>query len=169
MSQGSGSGVPDETVDLRIVEPSVDREAVQSTGSVGAVAYPYRFYQGTATISRPFLDDRQEEYVVAVDRSRRLTLRADTVPDEVDRQFDDVLVLPKEVSDSHCRDMAEEAVFEWTMRSSMLHGSPEINLGEPRDVYKLFWLAERDAGDVIVDSVDGTERPFVGPDSFPSD
>ncbi|MDR5657267.1 hypothetical protein RH831_08745 [Halodesulfurarchaeum sp. HSR-GB] len=160
MTRASMSGVPEEPIELEIVEPSIDREAVQSTGSVGTVAYPYRFYQGTATISRPLLDDRTEKYVVAVDRSRRLTLRADTVPDNIDRRFEDVLVLPSEVTEDHCRDMAEEAVFEWAMRSSMLHGSPEISLEGPRDVYKLFWLAEREDGDVLIDSVEGTERPF---------
>lgn len=147
-------------IDLEIVEPNVDRDAVDSTGDVGVVATPYRFYRGTVTISRSLVTDRQDEYVVAVDQSRRLALRADTVPDAVSRHLEDGLVLPSEVTDADCRAMAEQTVFEWAMRSSMLHSSPEIELGPPRDVYKLFWLAEREEGDVIVDSVDGTERPF---------
>ena len=147
-------------VDLNVVAPSVDREAVTSNGDVGVVAYPYRFYEGSATISRSIVSDRTEDYVVAIDRSRRLTLRADTVPETESLQFENVLVIPKEITDTECREMAEQAVFEWTMRSSLLHSNPAIELDAPLDVYKLFWLAERESGDVIVDSVDGTERAF---------
>jgi hypothetical protein len=147
-------------VDLEVIVPSVDRDAVESARETGMVASPYRFYEATARISRSVVADRTEDYVVAVDRSRRLTLRADTVPETEARQFEDALVLPTAVTDAECRELAEEAVFEWAMRSSLLHSKPAIELGAPLDAYKLFWLAERESGDVIVDSVDGTERPF---------
>ena len=58
--------------------------------------------------------------------------------------------------------MASEAVFKWALRSVSLSATPEISVEEPLDVYKVFWLVERDDGDVIIDSVDGTERPFEG-------
>jgi hypothetical protein len=147
-----------ETATLSVIEPGVDRDAVEADGRVGAVAYPYRAYRGRATMSRPFMDDRVEEYVVTVDRSRRLTLRADTYPEPVTRTIDDVLKLPSEVTAAQCHEMASDAVFKWTLRSFSLSSTPDIDIEDPLDVYKLFWIVERDGSDVIVDSVDGTER-----------
>ncbi|MGM0397596.1 MAG: hypothetical protein ACQEQY_01250 [Halobacteriota archaeon] len=143
---------------LSVIEPGVPRDEVDADGRVGAVAYPYRAYRGRATISPPLLDDRVEEYVVTVDRSRRLTLRADTFPEPVTRTVDDVLVLPAEVSPAQCDELAEDAVFKWTLRKFAVGSTPDIAVEDPIDVYKLFWIVEREGRDVIVDSVDGTER-----------
>lgn len=148
------------TETLSVIEPGVPRDEVDAAGRVGAVAYPYRAYRGRATISPPFLDDRVQEYVVTVDRSRRLTLRADTFPEPVTRTVDDVLVLPAEVSPAQCDELAEDAVFKWTLRKFAVGSTPEIEIEDPIDVYKLFWLVEREDSDVIVDTVDGTERPL---------
>lgn len=147
-----------ETATLSVIEPGVARDAVEADGRVGAVAYPYRAYRGRATMSRPFMDDRVEEYVVTVDRSRRLTLRADQYPEPVTKTIDDVLELPTEVTAAQCHEMANDAVFKWTLRSFSLSSTPDIDIEDPLDVYKLFWIVERDGSDVIVDSVDGTER-----------
>ena len=148
------------TETLSVIEPGIPRDEVDADGRVGAVAYPYRAYRGTATMSRRFLDDRVEEYVVTVDRSRRLTLRADTFPEPVTRTVDDVLVLPSEVTASQCTEMARDVGIQWTLRKFSLSSTPDIDIEDPVDVYKLFWLVEREGRDVIVDSVDGTERPL---------
>lgn len=148
------------TETLSVIEPGIPRDEVDTDGRVGAVAYPYRAYRGRATISPRFLDDRTVEYVVTVDRSRRLTLRADTFPEPVNRTVDDVLVLPSEVTPAQCDELANDAVFKWTLRKFAVSSAPDIEIEEPVDVYKLFWLVEREGRDVIVDSVDGTERPL---------
>ncbi|CQH53748.1 uncharacterized protein HHUB_2001 [Halobacterium hubeiense] len=151
-----------ERATLDVVEPAIERESVESAGRVGAVAYPYLVYRATATIPRRFLDDRETEYVVSLDRSRRLALRADEHPETEQRTVEDVLVLPAEVSREQAREMARDAVFEWTLRSRSLGGAPDIDLAESVAAHKLFWIADREDGDVLVDSVTGDERPLEG-------
>ncbi|MFB6114495.1 MAG: hypothetical protein ABEJ58_10400 [Halodesulfurarchaeum sp.] len=146
--------------ELQIIEPAIARDEVASTGRVGAIAYPYLVYEAVATMERPYLDARTREYVVSLDRSRRLPLRADQLPDTETRTVDDVLVLPSEVTPAQAAEMARKAVFTWTLRKYSLNEAPDISLSEPVDVYKVFWLVERPDGDVIVDSVRGEERPL---------
>lgn len=146
---------------LDVVAPAIERGDVESTGRVGVVAYPYLVYRATATIPRRFLGDRETEYVVSLDRSRRLPLRADEHPETETRNVADVLVLPSEVSREQSRELARKAVFEWTLRSHSLGSAPDIDLADPVSAHKLFWLAERPDGDVVVDSVTGEERALT--------
>jgi hypothetical protein len=145
-----------------VIEPSVPRESVESAGRVGAVAYPFRVYEAEIEVDRPLLAPRRERRVISVDRSRRLAVRADTVPETEDRRVEDVLVLPGELSPALADEKAEEAAFQWTLRRSILADAPEIEFERVVDAYKLFWLAERPDGDVLIDSVRGEERPFEG-------
>lgn len=145
---------------LTVIPPTVDRETVESTGRVGAVAYPYLVVDARVEMERPFVRDRTDDFVASVDRSRRLTVRADTFP-ETDRQtVEDVLVLPPEVTTDQAKEMARKAVFRWTLRRYSLNEAPDIRMETTCQAYKLFWLAERPDGDVIVDSVRGEERPL---------
>lgn len=159
-----GAGTQDRRdggeVPLVVVPPAIPREEVDSTGRVGAVAYPYRVVDARVRMERPWVHDREDEFVASVDRSRRLAVRADAVPETERRTVDDVLVIPPEVTAEQADEMARDAVFRWTMRRYSLREAPEIALAETRDVYKLFWLAERPDGDVVVDSVDGDRRPL---------
>ncbi|NKE34774.1 hypothetical protein GWG54_02885 [Natronococcus sp. JC468] len=149
-----------ERADLPVISPTVARGDVDSIGRVGAVAYPYRIYDAVATVDRPLIADREIEYVVSVDRSRRLAVRADTVPETTDRTVDDVLVIPSELSDDQSREKAEDAVFNWTLRKVAVSSTPDVRFERSVDAYKLYWLASRPEGDVIVDSVRATESPL---------
>lgn len=151
-----------EAVDLPVIEPGIERESVESAGRVGAVAYPFRVYEAEIEVDRPLLAPRVDRRVISVDRSRRLAVRADTVPEVAERRVEDVLVLPSELSPDQADEKAREAAFQWTLRGSILADAPEIEFARVVDAYKLFWLAERPGGDVIVDSVRGAERPFEG-------
>ncbi|MFC6719107.1 hypothetical protein ACFQGT_07280 [Natrialbaceae archaeon GCM10025810] len=157
---GERTGGHHDCAELTVVEPAVAREDVDSSGRVGAVAYPYRVYEAVATIERPLLSDLDVEYVVSVDRSRRLAVRADVFPETVTERIDDVLVVPSELSDERVREKAEAAVFTWTLRKIAVHSAPEVTFERTVDAYKLYWLASRPDGDVIVDSVRGTESPL---------
>ncbi|WP_222913081.1 hypothetical protein [Natrinema sp. SYSU A 869] len=150
-----------QRTDLTIIEPTVTREDIDSTGRVGAVAYPYRIYDAVVTIDRPIIANRDIEYVVSVDRSRRLAVRADVVPETVTKTLDDVLVVPSELSDAQVREKAEDAVFTWTLRKTAVGSTPDLTFEQSIDAHKLFWIASRPDGDVIVDSVRGTESPLV--------
>lgn len=151
-----------EAVDLPIIEPSVARESVDADGRVGAVAYPFRVYEAEIEVDRPLLAPRMDRRVISVDRSRRLAVRADTLPAVEERRVEDVLVLPGELSPDQADEKAREAAFQWTLRSSILADAPDIEFARVVDAYKLFWLAERPGGDVIVDSVRGEEKPYEG-------
>jgi len=151
-----------ESVALPVIPPSVSREDVESAGRVGAVAYPFRVYEAELEIERPLLGPRRERRTVSVDCSRRLAVRADELPDVERRTVEDALVMPSELSPAQADEKARDAVFKWTLRTSVLGGAPEIEFGAIADAYRLFWLAERPDGDVIVDSVRGDERPFEG-------
>jgi hypothetical protein len=154
-------GEPRERADLRVIPPAVAR-AEAGDGRVGAVAYPYRVYEAEVTVGAPLVGDRTDSYVASVDRSRRLVLRADTFPDVEERTVSDALVLPAELSDEQCREKARESAFGWTTRRYALSSAPDIEFPRATDAYKLFWLVERPDGDVIVDSVRGTEDPLRG-------
>ncbi|WP_224335303.1 hypothetical protein [Haloprofundus halobius] len=149
-----------ERVELPVVAPAVARESVESEGRVGVVAYPYRVYEARVTMTRPFLGDRIATVTASVDRSRRVALRADEFPEVETRTVADVLVLPSELSPDDCDEKAREAAFKWTLRKFSLSRAPDIEFDRVDDAYKLFWLAEREDGDVVVDSVRGTERPL---------
>ncbi|RKD88948.1 hypothetical protein [Halopiger aswanensis] len=149
-----------ERTELSVIAPTVARDDVDSDGRVGVVAYPYRVYDAVATIDRPLLSDRELEYVVTVDRSRRLAVRADTFPETTEQTVEDVLVIPSELSDEQTRAKAEDAVFNWTLRKVAVSSTPDIRFEQSVDAYKLFWIASRPDGDVIVDSVRGTESPL---------
>ena len=151
-----------EAVDLPVIEPSVARESVDSSGRVGAVAYPFRVYETEIEVGRPLLAPRKDRRVISVDRSRRLAVRADTLPEVAEKRVEDVLVLPGELSPEQADEKAEEAAFQWTLRGSILAEAPEIEFEAVVDAYKLFWLAERPDGDVIIDSVRDDQRPFEG-------
>ncbi|WP_435101521.1 hypothetical protein [Halarchaeum sp. P4] len=151
-----------EEASLPVIPPSLPREDVEADGRVGAVAYPYRVYEVTVTVGRKFLPERELTYVVSVDRARRLVLRADTVPDVETRDVEDVLVLPADLPEELCRERAHDTVFGWTTRKFALGSSPDIDFERGIEAYKLFWLVERDGGDVIVDSVSGEESPLDG-------
>ncbi|MFC4450303.1 hypothetical protein [Halorussus aquaticus] len=149
-----------ESVQLPVIPPEVAREEVQSSGRVGAVAYPYRVYETEVEVDRPLLSPRRDRRVVSVDCSRRLALRADTVPEFETRTVEDALVLPSELSPEQADEKAREAAFKWTLRTSILADVPDVEFARVADAYKLFWLAERPDGDVIIDSLDGDERPL---------
>ncbi|WP_458185021.1 hypothetical protein [Haladaptatus sp. NG-WS-4] len=148
-----------ERAELAVISPAISR-AESGTGRVGAVAYPYRVYEVAVTMSRPFLSDRTDRFVASVDRSRRLAVRADTFPDVETRATEDVLVLPVELSNEQSRKKARESVFQWTLRRYSLNDAPDIEFVRETDAYKLFWIAKRPDGDVLVDSVRGDEAPL---------
>jgi hypothetical protein len=150
-----------ERADLSVIPPSIAREEVDSTGAVGAVAYPYRIYEVAVTVPRRFFGDRREEYVVSVDRARRLAVRADTLPEPEPRAVEDVLVVPTELSAEQADEKVREAVFGWCLRRFSMGDSPDIAIERTVDVHKLFWLAARPDGDAIVDSVRGSAEPLV--------
>lgn len=147
-----------ETTTLPVVSPAIERDEVDSPGRVGAVAYPYRAFEASVTIDPPLVAPRTDRYVVSVDRSRRLALRADEFPAIEERTLEDVLVLPIEVGDDATRELARDAVFNWTLRRYSLGSTPDVEFERATDAYKVFWLAERDDGDVLVDSVRGGEE-----------
>lgn len=146
---------------LEVIDPAIDREAVDSTGRVGAVAYPYAVYAASVRVPRPVFDARVDEYVVSVDRTRRLALRVDAVPAVREVDLRDCHVLEPAVSLEKSSAKARDAVIEWTLRRFSPPESPTVDLDRSVAGYKLFWLAERPDGDVIVDSVRGTERPLA--------
>ncbi|QLC34866.1 hypothetical protein EFA46_011430 (plasmid) [Halarchaeum sp. CBA1220] len=156
------TGTRRESATLDVIPPQVERDDVEADGRVGAVAYPYRIYEASATVGRAFLSDREVTYVASVDRARRLVLRADVVPDVDSRDVADVLVLPADLPAELCRERAHDTVFEWTTRKFALASAPDITFERRVDARKLFWLAERDDGDVIVDSVTGDESRLEG-------
>ena len=151
-----------ESVELPVIRPAIARAEVDSAGRVGAVAYPYRVCEAEIEVDRPLLAPRRDRRVVSVDCSRRLALRADEMPTVETRRVEDALVLPSELSPEQADEKVRDAAFKWTLRTSILSDPPEIELAGTADAYKLFWLAERPDGDVIVDSVRGTERPLDG-------
>lgn len=146
---------------LDVIAPAIPRENVESTGRVGAIAYPYRVVAASVRMTRPLVHDREDEFVVSVDRSRRLAVRADAFPEVEPRQLDDVLELPAELTPEQADARARKSVFEWTLRRYSLNTAPDITFDRAVDAYKLFWLAERPDGDVIIDSVRGDEAPLV--------
>lgn len=146
---------------LPVIRPAVDRADVGGDGErVGAVAYPYRVYEAAVSIDRAFLPPRTDRFVASVDRSRRLVLRADAVPEVEERAVEDVLVLPSELSDDLARERAEKSVFQWTLRRYSVREPPTVTFERVVDGYKLFWLVRREGGTAIVDSVRGTEDPL---------
>jgi hypothetical protein len=151
-----------DEAELAVFPPAVPREAVESAGRVGAVAYPYRVYDAAVEVERPFMSPRTDRRVVSVDCSRRLALRADAVPEFETRTVADVLVLPSELAPEQADEKARDAVYKWTRRTSILSEVPEVSFDRVADAYKLFWLVERPDGDVILDSVNGDERPLDG-------
>lgn len=154
------TGTRRDGAELAVIPPAIPREDVESAGRVGAIAYPYRIYEAAVTIERPLVADRTDQFVASVDLSRRLTVRADTVPEPVTETLDDVLVIPAELTADEAHDRARKSVFQWALRKYSLNKPPEIELSEPVETYKLFWLAERPGGDVILDSVRGDESPL---------
>ncbi|WP_243700391.1 hypothetical protein [Halorussus pelagicus] len=150
-----------EAVELPVIRPTVSREDVASAGRVGAVAYPYRVYEAEVEVARPFMSPRRDSRVVSVDCSRRLSLRADRVPEFETRTVEDALVLPSELSPEQADEKARDAAFKWTLRTSILGDVPEVEFARTVDAYKLFWLVERPDGDAIIDSVNGDERPLA--------
>lgn len=159
-----GTGTVDdrvrETATLTIIPPSIPRDDVGDGGRVGAVAYPYRVSSISVTMERPLVEDRTDEFVVSVDRSRRLAVRADVVPDRVERTVEDVLVIPPEIDDRTADAIARKSVFQWTLRRYSLNHAPTIEFDDTVEAHKLFWIVERPEGDVIIDSVRGDERPL---------
>jgi len=109
-------------------------------------------------LERPLIADRDIDYVVTVDRTRRLAVRADTFPETATRTVDDVLVIPSDLSDVQSHQKAEDAVFKWTLRKVAVGSEPDVTFEQSVDAYKLFWIAARPDGDIIVDSVRGTNR-----------
>lgn len=149
-----------ERAELSVIRPAIERADVESRGRVGAVAYPYRVYRATASLPRAFMSARDVDYVVSVDRSRRLAVRADVFPEIGERTLSDVLELPSELTDEQADEKARESVFQWALRKYSPNAAPEIEFDRVEEAYKLFWIVEREGGDVIVDSVRGTEEPF---------
>ena len=152
-------GERQERADLAVIPPAVPRSEAGDR-RVGAVAYPYRVYEAEVTVERPLVGDRTDRYVASVDRTRRLVLRADAVPEVEEQTVEDVLVLPTELSDEQSREKARESVFRWTTQRYSLSEPPGVEFPRVASAYKLFWLVERPDGDVIVDSVRGTEDPL---------
>ncbi|MFD1562722.1 hypothetical protein ACFR99_04035 [Haloarchaeobius amylolyticus] len=150
-----------DRTELSVITPAIAREDVDSSGRVGVVAYPYRVYDAVATVERPLIADRDIDYVVTVDRTRRLAVRADTFPETETRTVDDVLVIPSELSDAQTHRKAEDAVFKWTLRKVAVGSEPDVTFARSVDAYKLYWIASRPDGDVIIDSVRGTESPLA--------
>lgn len=146
---------------LRIVPPAISREEVDPDGRVGAVAYPYFIAETVVRIPRTFITDRTERYVVSVDRSRRLTVKADVFPETHSETVEDVLVLPAELTSEQATELARHNVFRWTLRRYAIGSAPEIEFDRTVETYKLFWLAEHDGSDEIVDSLRGSTRPLV--------
>lgn len=151
-----------ERATLSVVEPAIARGEVESEGRVGAVAYPYRIYEAVVTMDRPLIGPRTARYVASVDRSRRLVVRGDVLPETEHRSVDDVLVIPSELTDEEAAIKARDAAFRWTLRTYSPLRAPEVDLESRVDGYRLFWLAERNGGDVVVDSVRGAERRLDG-------
>jgi hypothetical protein len=158
---GATDTSPSASATIPVVPPERPRSAVESAGRVGAVAYPYRIHRARVTVPRPLVGDRTDEFVVSVDRSRRLAVRADVVPETETRTVEDVLVLPSELTDAAADEMARQSVFDWTLRRYSLARPPDIAFERTLDAYKLFWLAERPTGDVILDSVRGEDQPLT--------
>ena len=149
-----------ERVEMVVIPPAIERDELEAEGRVGAVAYPYTVFDATVTMERPYVQDRTKEYVVSVDRSRRLALRADTFPERETRTVEDVLVLPDELTDAEAESLARDSVFKWTLRTFSVNHAPDIELESPIDAYKLFWIADGPGGEVIVDSVRDERRPL---------
>lgn len=148
-----------ERAELAVIPPEISRDDA-GTGRVGAVAYPYRVYEAEVTIERPFMSDHTDRFVASVDHSRRLVVRADGVPDVESQTIEDVLVLPTELSGEQSQAKARHSVLQWALRRYSLSDAPDIEFARNVDGYKLFWLAERPEGGVIIDSVRGAEDPL---------
>lgn len=153
------AGTHRESTTFAVIAPSVSRNNVGPTDErVGAVAYPHRVADAQVRIERPLLAAREEEYVVSVDRCRRLAIRADVVPNTERSTVEDVLVLPSRITDDAADEKARDAAFRWTLRRFALWNSPTVELRETVDAYKLFWLVETPDGTVLIDSVRGDRQ-----------
>lgn len=157
----AGDGRVRETATLSVVPPAIARTDVESDGRVGAVAYPYRIHEAEVTMTRPYLSDRVDTFVVSVDRSRRIPVRSDVFPDVAEHTLDDVLVLDPDLEAATADAMARDAVFKWTLRQYSLRDPPDISFARTIDAHKLFWIADRADGDVVIDSVTGEERALA--------
>lgn len=157
-------GQHQDQAELSVFPPAITRETVaaESSGRVIAVAYPHRVYETETEVDRPFMSSHTDEHIVSVDCSRRLPVKADVFPETDARTVSDVIVLPSELDAQQADEKAHSQAFEWTLRASVLADVPETEINRVTDAYKLFWLVERPDGDVIIDSVRGTERPLEG-------
>ncbi len=158
------TGEHHEHAELSVFPPAITREMVttESSGRVIAVAYPHRVYETETEVDRPFMSSHTDDHVVSVDCSRRLSVRADLFPETNTKTISDVIVLPNELSTQQADEKARNQTFEWTLRTSILADVPETEITRVTDAYKLFWVVERPDGDVIIDSVRGTERLLDG-------
>ena len=117
-------------------------------------------YDARVTIERPLVSDRETAFVASVDRSRRLVVRADAFPGAEERTVANALVLPAELPVERARERARDAVFRRTLRTYSLNYAPQVAFERAVDIHELFWIAEQEGGDVIVDSVRGDEDPL---------
>lgn len=155
------TGTHRDSATLPIIEPTIRRDEVGVAGErIGAVAYPYRVADAHVHIERPLLAARHEEYVVSVDRCRRLAIRADVVPNTEQRTIEDVLVLPSKLTNGAADKKARDAAFKWTLRRFALRTTPTVELRRTVDAYKLFWLVETPDGTILVDSVRNDRQPL---------
>nr|WP_229380212.1 hypothetical protein [Haloterrigena salifodinae] len=80
--------------------------------------------------------------------------------DTVAKTVNDALAVPSELPDPLVRGKAQDTVFTWTLRKVAVGSAPEISFEQSVDAHKLFWIASRSDGDVVIDSVRGTESPL---------
>jgi hypothetical protein len=64
---------------------------------------------------------------------------------------------PEAVTD----ELARRTVLGWTLRRYSLSRPPDIAFERTVTACKLFWLADRSNGDVILDSLRGDEYPLT--------
>lgn len=145
-------------ISIQVIPPQVTREtlALNDDDYLGALFYPYLVYHLEAKLKRLLGSPKIVEDILAVDLSRGVAARADSIPETERWDVSSQALVPRRINDAEAYRVAKKRFLQFIMRKHLILLVPDYDTVTEVFVHKVFWLGSKpDSGKYLIDSLSG--------------
>ncbi|MBO8174491.1 MAG: hypothetical protein H0Z18_04465 [Thermococcus sp.] len=119
------------------------------------ILYPYRIYHIKLLYKRLKMSDRVVDYFAYVDCYRFGVERGDGIIEIQEWKVPKDVIMSPNITEEEARQKAVESAFNWGNLMVISWWTPKIEVVQEVEVYKVFWIFEKEGEVYVMDSLTG--------------
>ncbi|MGM0688198.1 MAG: hypothetical protein ACQESO_01295 [Bacillota bacterium] len=148
----------DNLISIAVIAPQVTRETLnlKDDDYLGALFYPFVVYHMEAELKRLLGKSKLIDDILAVDLSRGVAARADSIPETEQWEVSPQAIVPSLINDAQALKVVRRRFLKFLMRKHLILLVPDMYPIEQVSAHKIIWVGSKQgSGKYLIDSLSG--------------